>query len=74
MKSKLFTTNGHLRPYRSLAAENSALPNARVIRVRVSPQVMSAVEWPKVAARSLTVSDTVKKSKASNVWRGDISS
>ncbi len=43
-------------------------PTDRNIRTRVIPQVIWVVVLPKVSARSDTVSETVKKSKASQVY------
>jgi hypothetical protein len=43
-------------------------PTDRNMSMRVMPQVMSVFDLPKLSARSLTVSDTVKKSNASHVY------
>jgi hypothetical protein len=40
-------------------------PTDRNMSTNVIPQVMSVLVLPKVSARSATVNDTVKKSKAS---------
>ena len=72
MNMMLLTMNGHLRPYRSEAIPKRIAPTDRSIRTSVIPQVMSVVVMvrslvEKLSARSLTVSETVKKSKASFV-------
>lgn len=67
MKSKLFTINGHLRPYRSAAIPNAMEPTDRNMSTSVMPQVMSVLDLPKSSLKSVTVSETVKKSKASQV-------
>ena len=43
-------------------------PTERNISTSVMPHVMSVLDRPRLSARSLTVSDTVKKSKASHVF------
>lgn len=68
MKSKLLMMNGHLRPYRSLAIPNAMDPTDRNMRTRVMPHVISVAVLPNSLARSLTVRETVKKSKASHVY------
>lgn len=45
-------------------------PGERNMRTRVMPQVMSALERLNWRARSETVRETVKKSKASHVCMG----
>lgn len=68
MNRILFTTNGHLRPYLSAAIPKRIEPTDRNISTRVIPQVMSVMFLPKVSANSAVVSETVKKSKASQVY------
>ena len=58
--------NGHLRPYRSAAIPKIVEPTDLNISTSVMPQVMSLVVLSKVSARSATVNETVKKSKASH--------
>lgn len=65
MNRMLFTTKGHLRPYLSAAIPKAIEPTERNISTSVMPQVMSFVVFPNSLARSETVSETVKKSKAS---------
>lgn len=67
IKSKLFTMNGHRRPYRSLAIPNRMDPTDRNMRTSVMPHVMSVAVLPNSFDRSETVRETVKKSKASHV-------
>ena len=57
----------HLRPYRSAAIPKMVDPTERNISTRVIPQVICVVDLSNCFARSLTVRDTVKKSKASHV-------
>lgn len=66
INSALLTMNGHLRPYRSAANPKMILPTDRNMSTRVIPQVISAFVLPNVSARFSTVSETVKKSKASH--------
>jgi len=58
---------GHFLPYRSAARPKMILPTLRSMRTNVIPQVISALVLPKVSARFSTVSETVKKSNASQV-------
>lgn len=64
----LFTTNGHLRPYRSAAMPNSTAPTDRNMSTRVMPHVMSVLERPNSSEREVIVRETVKKSRESQVW------
>ena len=59
---------GHFRPYRSAAIPNRTAPTDRNMRTSVMPQVMSVVDLPNVLDKPLTVRETVKKSKASQVY------
>lgn len=67
MNKTLFAMNGHLRPYRSDAIPKIIDPTDRNISTRVMPQVMSGTDLSKVLDRLVTVNETVKKSKASQV-------
>lgn len=67
IKRRLLTTNGHLRPYRSEAIPKATAPTERNMRTRVMPHVMSVFVLPNCSARFSTVSETVKKSNASQV-------
>ena len=44
-------------------------PTERNMRTRVMPHVMSVFVLPNCSAKSLTVRETVKKSKASHVYQ-----
>lgn len=68
MKSRLLIMKGHFLPYRSAAIPNRTEPTDRNMRTSVMPQVMSVVDLSKVLDRPLTVRETVKKSKASQVY------
>ena len=57
----------HLRPYRSAAIPKIVDPTERNMSTRVIPHVICVVDLSNCFARSLTVRDTVKKSKASQV-------
>lgn len=74
MNSTLFTINGHFRPYLSAAIPNRIEPTERNISTRVMPHVMSTVDLSNVLERPATVSDTVKKSKASQVYLHELAS
>lgn len=67
MKSRLFTTKGHLRPQRSEAIPKVIAPTLRSIRTRVIPQVMSLISLSNSDASCDVVRETVKKSSASRV-------
>lgn len=73
MKRKLFTTKGHLRPYRSAARPKAMAPTDLNISTSVMPHVICVVVLPNSSARSSTVKLTVKKSKASHDYaRSDL--
>jgi len=67
MNRTLLTTKGHLRPYLSAAIPKVTAPTDLNMSTSVIPHVISALVLPKVLARLETVSETVKKSKASHV-------
>lgn len=62
----LFTTKGHLLPYLSAAIPKMIEPTERNMSTRVIPHVICALLLRKSLARSETVRETVKKSKASH--------
>ena len=65
MNSRLLMINGHFLPHLSAASPKVMAPTDRSISTSVMPHVMSALVLLNCLASWVTVSETVKKSKAS---------
>jgi hypothetical protein len=65
MRRTRFAMNGHFRPNRSPRIPKMAAPTDRSMRVNVIPHVIEEGSLLNVAPMFETVSETVKKSKAS---------